>query len=111
MPNYTSQLDTVFQALADPTRRAVLERLTRGPAPVRELAQPFSMALPSFMQHLDVLEASGLVQSRKQGRVRTCWLAPERLAEAERWLAMQREHWTQRLDQLDRFLTETKEQS
>lgn len=110
MPNYYHQLDGVFQALADPTRRAVLERLTLGPAPVRELAQPFPMALPSFMQHLAVLEACGLVASRKQGRVRTYRLVPQPLQEAENWMARQREYWTRRLDQLDQFLNDTKEQ-
>lgn len=111
MPNYFPPLDRVFQALADPTRRAVLERLTNGPAPVRELAQPFPMALPSFMQHLAMLEACGLVESRKQGRVRTYWLVPQPLEEAESWLTHQRALWARQLDQLDRFLTETKEQA
>ena len=103
-------LDHVFHALADPTRRTVLERLARGPAAVSDLAQPFAMALPSFLQHLDVLEKSGLVQSRKQGRVRTYWLVPEPLAPAEQWLSQQREHWNRRLDQLDTYLNELKEQ-
>ncbi|NCC36736.1 MAG: transcriptional regulator [Chloroflexia bacterium] len=111
MPNYSPQLDRVFQALADPTRRAVLERLTHGPALVRELAQPFPMALPSFMQHLAMLETCGLVESRKQGRVRTYWLVSQPLEEAENWLTHQRALWARRLDQLDRFLTETKEQA
>jgi DNA-binding transcriptional ArsR family regulator len=106
--NY-SCLGPVFQALADPTRRAVVERLTRGPASVKELAQPFPMALPSFTQHLDVLERSGLVRSRKQGRVRTYELEPGRLAEAVDWLARQRTTWEQRLDRLDRFLIQEKE--
>lgn len=111
MTNYSPPLDQIFHALADPTRRAVVERLTHGPAQVRELAQPFAMALPSFMQHLAVLEKSGLVHSRKQGRVRTYWLAPEPLQLAESWMAQQRQYWTRRLDQLDQFLNETKEQS
>lgn len=110
MPNQASQLDRIFQALADPTRRAVVERLARGPAAVSELAQPFAMALPSFTQHLAVLERSGLVQSRKLGRVRTYWLAPEPLAPAAQWMAQQREQWERRLDQLDSFLTTLKEQ-
>lgn len=109
MPNYTSNIDRVFHALADPTRLAVIERLSRSPAPVQELAQPFAMALPSFMQHLRVLEASGLVQSRKEGRVRTYWLVPQPLQEAETWMTRQRALWTHRLDQLDRFLIETTE--
>jgi DNA-binding transcriptional ArsR family regulator len=99
-----TRLDHVFHALADPTRRAVLRRLGRGPAPVSELAQPFAMALPSFMQHLRVLEESGLVRSRKKGRVRTCRLAPQPLKRAERWMVEQRALWERRLDQLDGYL-------
>lgn len=97
-------LDHVFRALSDPTRRAVLRRLAAGPAPVSELARPFDMALPSFLQHLRVLEASRLVRSRKAGRVRTYRLAPQALQAAEGWLADQRRFWEKRLDQLDRFL-------
>jgi DNA-binding transcriptional ArsR family regulator len=108
VPN--QQLTRVFQALTDPTRRAVLERLTRGPAPVSELAQPFKMALPSFAQHLDVLEDCGLVRSKKEGRVRTYALAPEPLRAAERWLSAQRAHWERRLDSLDNFLQTLKEE-
>jgi DNA-binding transcriptional ArsR family regulator len=107
MPN--QELGRVFQALTDPTRRAVLERLTRGPAPVSELAQPFEMALPSFVQHLQVLENCGLVQSKKQGRVRTYTLAPQPLKAAEHWLSAQRAHWERRLDALDDFLKTLKE--
>ena len=110
MPNYHLQLDRVFHALADPTRRAVVERLCRGPASVSELAHPFGMALPSFSQHLDVLEKCGLVRSRKAGRVRTCRLAPRPLAAAEHWMEKQRAHWERRLDQLDSYLTNLKEQ-
>jgi DNA-binding transcriptional ArsR family regulator len=108
MPNQ-QQLGRVFQALTDPTRRAVLERLTRGPAPVSELAQPFRMALPSFVQHLQVLENCGLVRSKKQGRVRTFTLAPQQLEAAEHWLSAQRAHWERRLDALDDFLKTLKE--
>ena len=108
MPDHSS-VGAVFQALADPTRRAVLERLSRGPASVTELAQPFRMALPSFAQHLAVLERSGLVRSRKQGRVRTYSLETRALTEAVDWLAQQRANWEQRLDQLDEFLVEGKE--
>jgi DNA-binding transcriptional ArsR family regulator len=108
MPN--QELTRVFQALTDPTRRAVLERLTRGPAAVSELAQPFEMALPSFVQHLGVLENCGLVRSTKQGRVRTYALAPQPLKEAENWLAAQRLLWERRLDALDDFLQTLKEQ-
>ena len=111
MPNQTATLDRVFQALADPTRRAVLERLGRGPVPVSALAEPFKMALPSFMQHLDVLEASRLVRSRKQGRVRTYSLAPEPLKQAETWMEKHRALWEKRLDQLDDFLTHLKEKN
>jgi len=99
MPN--EQLTRVFQALTDPTRRAVLERLTRGPAAVSELAQPFKMALPSFVQHLGVLEDCGVVSSKKRGRVRTYTIAPQPLKAAEHWLAAQRVNWERRLDSLD----------
>lgn len=104
MPASQPQLDTVLQALADPTRRAVIERLARGPASVSDLAAPFDMALPSFMQHLGVLEQSGLVRSQKRGRVRTCRLAPRPLAQLDSWLAQQRCLWERRLDQLDAHL-------
>jgi len=110
MPNSSPRLDRVFQALADPTRRAVIERLGRGPAAMSELAEPFSMALPSFAQHLDVLEGCGLVRSRKKGRVRTYRLAPQPLQAAEHWMAKQRALWERRLDQLDTYLDELKEQ-
>jgi DNA-binding transcriptional ArsR family regulator len=108
MPN--QELTRVFQALTDPTRRAVLERLTHGPAPVSELAQPFKMALPSFVQHLGVLEDCGLVRSKKAGRVRTYSLAPQPLKEAEHWLSAQRALWELRLDALDEFLQTLTEQ-
>lgn len=106
MPNQAGDLDSVFHALADPTRRAVVERLGRGPLSVGELAKPFSMALPSFVQHLKVLEQCGLLKSRKFGRVRICEIAPQPLAEAENWLEQQRAQWTQRLDQLDALLVQ-----
>jgi DNA-binding transcriptional ArsR family regulator len=102
-------IDGVFRALSDPTRRQVLERLSRSPASVSELAEPFDMALPSFVEHLRVLEDSGLVQSRKAGRVRTYQLAPKRLKLAEDWLTKQRTLWERRLDQLDAYLLELKE--
>ena len=108
MPNQYADLGRVFQALADPTRRAVLEKLSRGPAAMSELAEPFDMALPSFSQHLDVLEDCGLVRSSKEGRVRTYQLAPQPLKAAEGWLAKQRTLWTRRLDQLDDYLKELK---
>jgi DNA-binding transcriptional ArsR family regulator len=109
MPNQSARLDLVFQALGDSTRRAVLERLSGGPAPVSELARPFNMALPSFLQHLGVLERCGLVRSRKRGRVRTCELAPQPLKTAEGWLVGQRSLWERRLDQLDSYLKQLKE--
>jgi DNA-binding transcriptional ArsR family regulator len=109
MPNQSPRLDRVFQALADPTRRAVLEQLASRPAAVSELARPFKMALPSFSQHLDVLESCGLVRSRKEGRVRTYQLAPQRLNAAEQWMAKQRTLWERRLDQLDGYLQQMKE--
>lgn len=105
MPHRSLRLDRVFQALADPTRRAVLERLGHGPAAMGELHRPFPMALPSFAQHLDVLERSGLVRSSKSGRVRTYRLAPRPLAPVEHWLTRQRGLWERRLDQFDRFVT------
>ena len=104
MPNQQIELDTVFRALADPTRRAVLHQLSQGPASVSELAQPFEMALPSFLQHLQVLEDGGLIRSRKTGRVRTCEIQPDPLATAENWIAEQRAIWEGRLDRLDAYL-------
>lgn len=110
MPNQTTaRLDRLFHALADPTRRAVLERLATGPAAMSDLARPFDMALPSFSQHLDVLEDCGLVRSRKHGRVRTYRLEPARLAAAGHWLERQRSIWAKRLDQLDDHLDTLKQ--
>ena len=109
MPNQIASLDRVFHALADPTRRAVLHRLSTGPAAVSELAQPFDMALPSFMQHLNVLEDCVLVRSHKTGRVRTYQLAPQTLKAAERWMMDQRAIWERRLDKLDSYLETLKE--
>lgn len=103
-------LDDTFRALSDPTRRAVVQALGRGPASVSELAKPFEMALPSFLQHLKVLEDCGLVATRKTGRVRTCTLRAEPLAAAEHWLEAQRTLWTKRLDQLDRLVLQLKNQ-
>ncbi|WP_199555233.1 ArsR/SmtB family transcription factor [Sandaracinobacteroides hominis] len=100
MANNLAHLDSAYHALADPTRRGMLARLGAGPASVKELAQPFRIGLPTFLKHLKVLEASGLVQTRKDGRVRTCALRPERLAEAEAWLAAQRNLWEARTDRL-----------
>jgi DNA-binding transcriptional ArsR family regulator len=106
MATQAQHLTRVFHALADPTRRAVLERLSTGPAAMSELARPFQMALPSFAQHLNVLEDCGLVRSRKRGRVRTFQLVPKPLEAAEEWMAQQRALWERRLDQLDQYLDE-----
>lgn len=97
-------IDGVFHALADPTRRQVVERLVSGPASTSELASSFDMALPSFTQHLRVLEDAGLVTSTKSGRVRTYRIAPAGLELADGWLAEQRRVWERRLDQLDAFV-------
>ena len=102
-------IDRVFRALSDPTRRRVLERLSRSPASVSELAKPFGMALPSFVQHMRILEGSGLVHSRKAGRVRTYQIVPKRLKLAEDWMVRQRALWEKRLDQLDAYLIALKE--
>ncbi len=106
----TATIENVFQALSDPTRRGVVERLSAGPASVSELARPFDMALPSFVQHLGVLETAGLVRSRKHGRVRTYELAREGLNPVEDWLSRTRRIWETRLDQLDRYLIGLKNQ-
>ena len=109
MPKQSARLDQVFQALADPTRRAVLERLGGGPASTLELARPFGMALPSFTQHLGMLERFGLVTSTKTGRVRTYALAPKPLQQAADWMTDRRKFWERRLDQLDEHLLSMKE--
>ena len=104
MLNYEAPLDRAFQALADPTRRAMVARLAQGPASVSELKAPLLMSLPAVMQHLAVLETSGLVVSQKSGRVRTCRINPAALAEAERWIAERRFEWERRLDRLGDYL-------
>jgi DNA-binding transcriptional ArsR family regulator len=104
MLNYPSSLDLVFQALGDPTRRRMVERLARGPASVSELAEPLSMSLPAVLQHLQVLEASGLVRSQKRGRVRTCHIEAKALRTAEQWIAARRSSWERRLDRLGEYL-------
>lgn|SRR5690554_5256587 len=104
MPQRAADLDRLFRALGDPTRRAVIERLREGPASTSELARPFGMALPSFLQHLAVLEEAGLVTSTKEGRVRTYRLTPEPLQAAEDWLGTQRDLWERRLDQFDEYV-------
>jgi DNA-binding transcriptional ArsR family regulator len=103
------QLDRVFQALADPSRRAMVNRLSQGPASVSELAQPFSMSLAAVVQHVQVLEASGLVRSEKTGRVRTCQLEPRVLRNAEHWINERRTSSERRLDRLGAYLAENPE--
>ncbi|RCK41521.1 helix-turn-helix transcriptional regulator [Thalassospira profundimaris] len=105
MDKYSTSLDTIFHALADPTRRAVVQRLAKGPAPVKELAEPYDMALPSFMKHLNVLEEAGLIASKKQGRVRTCSFNPDKFEAAEKWFDEQRALWASRFDNLDTLLS------
>jgi DNA-binding transcriptional ArsR family regulator len=109
MPKYSGELDQVFHALADPTRRGVLERLGNGPITTTELARPFAMALPSFTQHLEVLERGDLIASRKRGRVRTYRLVRRPLQAAEHWMDVQRDRWERRLDQLDDYLYDLEE--
>lgn len=105
MLNY--QLDKAFAALADPTRRAMVDRLAQGPATVSELAKPLPMSLPAAMLHLKVLEESGLVTSQKVGRVRTCRIDPKMLSQAEMWVTERRRMWERNLDRLGAYLDET----
>ena len=100
------EIDLLFQALADPSRRAMVDRLTRGRASVSELARPLAMSLPAVVQHLRLLEASGLVRTEKVGRVRTCSIEPNALRTAEAWAAERRATWERRLDRLGEFLAE-----
>jgi DNA-binding transcriptional ArsR family regulator len=104
MLKQSADLDLMFQALADPTRRAMVERMTRGPASVSDLARPFAMTLAAVMQHLKVLEESGLVRTQKEGRVRTCRIDPSALRTAEGWIAERRTTWEKRLDRLGPLL-------
>lgn len=106
--NYSTPLSRTFQALADPTRRAIVERLTLAPVSVGELAKPLAMSLPAVMQHIAVLEASGLVFSEKSGRVRTCRVNPDALSLAERWISERRMEWERRLDRLGDYLATLK---
>ena len=99
-------LDLVFQALADPSRRDMVARLSRGPASVSELARPLDMSLPAVIQHLQVLEASGLVRTEKTGRVRTCRIEPKVMSRAEAWFAGRRAMWERRFDRLGELLAE-----
>jgi DNA-binding transcriptional ArsR family regulator len=104
------EVNLLFQALADPSRRAMVDRLTRGPASVSELARPLEMSLPAVVQHLHVLEASGLVRSQKLGRVRTCTIEPTSLRAAERWISARRTVWEESLDRLGEYLAEQQDQ-
>jgi DNA-binding transcriptional ArsR family regulator len=104
MLNQSGDLNLLFHALADPWRRAMVERLSRGPAPVSELARPLPMSLPAAMQHLGVLESAGLVRSQKVGRVRTFAIEPRALSQAERWINARRVEWENRLDRLGNYL-------
>lgn len=109
MPKQSDALDTMFHALADPTRRLMIERLGRGPASVSELAAPHAMSMPAVMQHLAVLEAGGIIRTRKTGRVRSCELQEAALTEAEAWIHDRRLVWEQRLDRLGALLAEEME--
>ena len=109
MTNPPAPLDLAFQALGDPSRRAMVERLAHGPASVSELAKPLAMSLPAVMQHLAVLEQSGLVRSEKVGRVRTCRIDPNAITAAERWLNERRQQWQERFDRLGAFLAQPDE--
>jgi DNA-binding transcriptional ArsR family regulator len=100
-------LDRTFHALSDPTRRTMVQRLARGPASVSELARPLSISLPAVMQHLAVLETSGIVRTEKVGRVRTCSVEPKMLTLAERWISERRESWERKLDRLADYLDAT----
>jgi DNA-binding transcriptional ArsR family regulator len=110
MLNYSTPLDLVFQALADPARRIMVERLARGPASVSELAEPLTMSLPAVLQHLQVLEASGLVHSEKVGRVRTCRIENKALRTAQQWISARQDAWETRLDRLGAYLAEHPEE-
>ena len=103
-------LDRAFQALADPVRRGMLARLSRGPASVSELASPLSISLPAVLQHLKALEASGLIATKKTGRVRTCRIEPQALSVAEAWIAGQRAIWEARLDRFETHLATVKKE-
>ena len=104
MPYHSSPLDLAFHALSDPTRRAVVSRLAEGEAPVSALAEPFDMSLPSFTQHLKVLEGCGLIASEKRGRSRWCRLVRARFDEAANWMEVERQQWAERLDRLEVYL-------
>src|ERR671914_2112696 len=103
-------IDRLFHALADPSRRVIVERLSRGPATVSELARPLPMSLPAVVQHIQVLETSGLVRSEKVGRVRTCEIDPAALRPVEQWISARRSNWERRLDRLGDYLAETEDE-
>jgi DNA-binding transcriptional ArsR family regulator len=107
MAQYSAELDGVFVALADPTRRRIIRHLGQGPASVGDLAREFPMTLPSFMKHVRTLESTGLIRTTKSGRVRTCALNRDRLTVVDDWLAEQRRVWDQRTDRLERFVTDS----
>lgn len=107
MLNHSPPLDRIFHALADPTRRALVERLGRQPLPVGELAKPFAVSLPAILQHLQVLEQSGLVRSEKIGRTRICRLEPDALEAVERWVMGRRAEWNRHFDRLGEYLAAT----
>lgn len=111
MANYGEELDRIFVALADPTRRAVIRRLGLDSASVGELAEPFAMTLPSFMKHVRMLESSGLIRTAKSGRVRTCVLNRDRLGLVDGWLAEQRSVWEARTDRLEHIITRLEQRS
>jgi DNA-binding transcriptional ArsR family regulator len=111
MLNHDPSLDRIFQALADPGRRVIIERLSRGPASVSELAEPLEMSLPGVLQHLQLLESSGLVESEKSGRVRTCRINQKALKSAEQWIAKRRAAWERSFDRLGDFLARQEAES
>jgi DNA-binding transcriptional ArsR family regulator len=104
-----SVLDRTFAALADPTRREILERLSDGPASVSELAQPFGMSMPGVLKHVRILEQAHLVTTQKRGRIRQCRLDPAHLDDAEEWIQTYRRRWERRLDRLGNYLEQRKE--
>lgn len=104
MGNYSNNLDHLFSALSDPTRRAIVSRLASGPATVSELSKPFDIALPNFLKHVRILENSGLIKTRKQGRTRVCAIRPEALTPTEKWLANHRQQMARRLDRMESYL-------
>lgn len=110
MDHYSAQLSNIFQALADPTRRAVLGQLGRGAASVGDLAKPFDMALPSFMKHIHCLEECGLIRTHKAGRVRICTIEEKSFVAVETWLSAQRALWEARTDRLEQFIMATQQQ-